>query len=227
MTATDLTHDEIHNAEKYLGYFSRDILSVYQNSPDKYTIKSDDFHGRLSISDTYAEATDESTDWIDIRFGYRALADGDFALVVWLPDLFEKSKAHIDRWRSFQMDHPNWDTGPDSRFAKWVKRYIQGSWAIDNGLIHRLSWHIELINAITMELVNIPLYSHEISGHLRHPVTNNTHAYQDAHRELYGYLLDGINKTCIEKTIRSIRENASSEQQKNEGCSHCTIAIAQ
>lgn len=202
MTVTDLSKDEIQNAEKYIGYFRRNILSIYQSQPDKYVIKSDDFDGKLSIRDDYAESVEEITDWIDIRFGYRALVDGEFALVVWLPDLFEKSEAHVDIWRPFFIHHPIWDTGPDSRFSKWIKRYIQGSWSIDNGPTHRLNSHIKVINAITMELVGMPLYAHEISEHLRHPVTNNTHAYQDAHRELYGYLLDSINKTCIEELAK-------------------------
>lgn len=41
------------------------------------------------------------------------------------------------------------------------------------------------------------MYKHEIEQTLGFPSAENTHRYQDAHKALYGYLIDGLDKRCI------------------------------
>ncbi|MCA9501017.1 MAG: hypothetical protein KC588_17615, partial [Nitrospira sp.] len=34
---------------------------------------------------------------------------------------------------------------------------------------------------------------------MNYPAAENTHKYQDSHNDLYGYLIDGLDKDCISK----------------------------
>jgi hypothetical protein len=78
-------------------------------------------------------------------------------------------------------------------------RYLEGSWDVDNGPRHYLEQTMNTINGLTGELVGCPLYKHVIDESLSYPAAQNTHRYQDAHKELYGFFIDGIDKQCISK----------------------------
>jgi hypothetical protein len=117
--------------------------------------------------------------------------------VAWLPDLIEKSKAHVERWAAFRLKNPEWTTDHDERFSNWLRRYVEGCWDVDNGPLFYLGETIQTVNGLTSELVGIPLYKHEIDPTLGYPAAENTHRYQDAHNVLYGYFIDGLDKKYI------------------------------
>lgn len=191
---------DLKSAEKYLGYFDQQVLASYRNELHKFRIESDYFEGELTVTDKYfseLELSGKTNESVSIRFGYRTLRDGNLAVVVWLPDLFEKSKAHIQRWSAFHLKDPEWTTEFDERFNNWVLRYLEGCWDVDNGPLHYLGQTIKIINSLTTELVDTPLYKHEIDETLHYPTAENTHRYQDSHKELYGYLIDALDKDCI------------------------------
>jgi hypothetical protein len=186
-----------------LGYFDQQVLASYRNEPQKYMIESDSFEGHLTITNSkeYTEKlklTGPDENYLDIRFGYRTLQSGDLALVVWLPDL-EKATAHQAKWIAFHLANPQWTKDVDERFENWVKRYMEGSWDVDNGPKHYLIEAMKTINGLTAELVEVPLYKHIVDETLGFPSAQNTHRYQDAHNELYGCLIDGLDKECISK----------------------------
>jgi hypothetical protein len=54
---------------------------------DRFVVGTDHFEGHLSSRDD----SSERDDWMDIRFGYRTLGNGDLAIAVFRPDLYEKS----------------------------------------------------------------------------------------------------------------------------------------
>lgn len=58
------------------------------------------------------------------------------------------------------------------------------------------------INNFTNKRVGKLLYLHEIDLSIPFPNSENTHKYQDSHQELYRYVLDGLNKRCIEDIAR-------------------------
>jgi len=176
------------------------VLAAYRNEPHKYAITSDYFEGTLTVTDEYyreLEAAERTNEYVNVRFGYRTLSDGNLALAAWLPDLFERSKAHVEKWAAFHLRNPQWTAEPDERFRNWLQRYVQGSWDVDNGPLFYVGEEIKTINGLTSELVGTPLYKHEIDQTLGYPAAENTHRYQDAHRALYGYFIDGIDKKCI------------------------------
>ncbi len=118
-----------------IGFFDQQVLAAYRNDPHKYEITSDNFEGTITVTDEYyreLEAVEGTKEYLNIRFGYRTLIDGNLTLVVWLPDLLEKSKHHAAKWAAFHINTEDW-MEPDERFENWVRRYIEGSWDVDNG----------------------------------------------------------------------------------------------
>lgn len=182
-------------------FFDQQVLASYRNEPHKYEITSDNFEGTLTVTGQYykeLETAGKTNEYISIRFGYRTLRDGNLALVVWLPDLLEKSKHHAPKWAAFHLRNADWTTQRDERFENWVRRYIEGSFDVNNGPLFYLGETIQIVNGLTSELVDIPLYKHELDQkQVGYPAGENTHRYEDAHKTLYGYLIDGLDKDCM------------------------------
>jgi hypothetical protein len=200
-----------------LGYFDQGVLAAYRNEPHKYRIESDYFEGSLNVTNEFFAELDKqgkTENTVSIRFGYRTLRDGNLAIVVWLPDLFERSKTHIPRWRAFHLEGPDWTTDQDERFENWVRRYIHGDWDVESGPIYQLEDAMKMINALAIEFVGIPLFKHEIDATLGFPAAENTHRYQDKHKELYGYLIDGLDKECISRIALSLKRNIKIADKK-------------
>jgi hypothetical protein len=192
---------DLESAANLLGYFDRQVLASYQNESHRYIIKSDFFEGKLEVTDEYyreLERLGRTDERVSIHFGYRTLKDGELAIVAWLPDLFEKSKTHVPRWQPFYLRSPEWTTDYDERFQNWVRRNLQGDWDIENGPSYQLAEMMNIINGLTCELVDCPLYKHVVPDSLPYPAAENTWCYQDSHKELYGYLIDGLDKDCIQ-----------------------------
>ncbi|MGA3136677.1 MAG: hypothetical protein ABSC88_11855 [Terracidiphilus sp.] len=199
-----------------LGYFDQHVLASYRNEPQKYTIASDSFEGTLEVTKEYSEElerTGRDEGYLNIQFGYRTLQDGELALVVWLPDL-EKATAHQAKWIAFHLANPQWTSEIDERFENWVNRYIYGSFDVDNGPKHYLIQSMKIINGLTSEMVGLPLYRHVADETLGFPSAQNTHRYQDAHSELYGCLIDGLDKKCISKLAEALKVNISVDSEK-------------
>jgi len=180
---------------KIVGFFDQKVLASYKSEPDKYILETDYFEGHLRIVDR--DEVDLSTDYINIQFGYRTCRSGDLALAVYLPDLFEKSPAHVQRWAGYQVKDSALITEQDSRFEMWKARYLEGSWDVENGPRYHLGDTIGLINALCIEKVGKALFKYVDNPALNFPIAQNTHAYQDVHRELYGYIIDGLEKETI------------------------------
>lgn len=201
---------DLKSVEHLLGYFDQQVLASYRNEAHQYSIRSDYFEGELSVTNQYyreLEIAGRTSDVVSIRFGYRTLRDGNLAIVAWLPDLYEKSKAHVERWSGFELKSPEWTTEYDERFGNWVRRHLEGSWDIDNGPLYHLRQTVNVINGLTNELVGVPLYKHDIGETLGYPSAENTHRYQDSHKELYGYLIDGLDKECISRLASMLGRN--------------------
>jgi len=206
MSTSRYNESDLKSVEHLLGYFDQQVLAAYRNESHKYRIESDYFEGELSVTNEYyreLESIGTTSEFVRIRFGYRTLRDGNLAIVAWLPDL-EKSRAHVQRWFAFHLKDPEWITVYDERFGNWVLRYMEGSWDVESGPLHYLGETIKVINSLTTELVGLPLYMHEPDGIVGYPAAENTHRYQDSHKELYGYLIDGLDKECISRLASSL-----------------------
>lgn len=182
-----------------IGFFDQQVLASYRAEPDKWTLQSDNFEGLLKTTPAYYETLDEQQredQYISIRFGFRTLASGDLAIVAWLPGLCKRSRSHFARWQGFSLQNPSW-IEPDPRFDLWIRRYIGGDWSVENGVLFQLADCVATIRALTTEVLGAPIFKNDIPSTLCFPAAENSHRYQDAHRELYGYLIDGLDKNVI------------------------------
>lgn len=201
--------------QRIVGYFDQQVLASYRNEPDKYILKTDHFEGRLQAA-VDEDGVAVAGDYINIRFGYRTRKNGDLALAVFLPDFSDKSSAHIPRWAAYHLENQELTTEPDERFEMWKARYLEGSWNVENGPRSHLEETVALINALCLEVSGVEraLFKFTSNPTLNFPAAQNTHTYQDAHRELYGYIIDGLDKETIKRIAarQNLTINISSDQ---------------
>lgn len=185
-----------------LGFFNPAVLAPYREQADKYTITTDHFEGRVTVTSAYFAQLDEAArdrEYIDVKFGYRTLKDGDLSIAAYLPDLVDHSPNHLDRWRPFVVDAADWvEEDQDVRFSLWYRRYLEGDWNVENGPAFQLVSEINLINGLSREAVGTRLFAVD-DPNISYPAAQNTHRYEDAHRELYSLLIDGLDKGAIEE----------------------------
>ena len=204
---------------RVIGYFDRSVLASYKDAPEKYILETDNFEGQVRTTESYyrqLETAGDMSDYIDVRFGYRTLSNGQIAVAAFLPDLLRKSEGHVNRWAGFALKDPQWITGPDERYDSWVSRYIEGSWEVENGVRARLEGSVRAISGLTNEAVGKPLFKFADTPAPNFPSAENTHSYQDAHERLYGYIIDGLDKECIVRIAahQGITINVSSDKTK-------------
>lgn len=195
------------NRNSLLSYFDFQVLASYKNQPDKYDFKNDFFEGNLSInSNYYKKGKKNKEDYIDLKFGFRTLNNGDLAVVVFNYELC-KYENHLQKWAGFLLKSPKWAKGNDLRYKMWFDRYLNGSWDIENGLSYKITEQMNYINAMTTEFFKAKLFLYDLDNHIEYPYAQNTFAYQDSHKFLYGYIIDGLNSRLIDKIALKYKAN--------------------
>ncbi len=121
------------------------------------------------------------------------------AVAAYGPDLAKASVDEQRLWTGFEiLDGEKFTAeADDSRFRKWIDRYIMGSWDVEDGPIATLDRVVKQVNAIAECVVNGPLFKSSNIRTLCFPLAQNTHRYQDAHSEVYKLIIDGLNKEAI------------------------------
>jgi len=98
----------------------------------------------------------------------------------------------------------------------WKARYLEGNWSVENGPRSHLEETVAIINALCLEVSGVEraLFKFTNNPALNFPAAQNTHAYQDAHRELYSYIIDGLDKETIKRVAarRGLTLNVSSDK---------------
>ena len=183
--------------DQLIAYFDMAVLAQYRAQPDKYRVLTDNFSGEVKLTESYYRKSDDA-DYIRVRFGYRTLKSGDVVIAAFAPDLVKGSAGHAAKWRPHLLQSAEWrDYDEDDRFSRWVKRYLEGSWRVDNGPGYYLGEEIKFINGLTLEAVGKRLYDVPPEITVVYPLAGNTHDYENAHRDLYGILIDGLETGCI------------------------------
>ncbi len=196
-------------------YYYIDILSVYQNNPDKYKVYTDNFEGRISIRDDYYETlSPEERFYINIQFGFRTKTDGELALAVFSADLRKAPDVEQKKWQGFLIKDCSVFEKDDERFKLFFNRFILGDWDIENGILFRIQTIVSEINALTEMTLNSPLFKAEEDVYLIFPSAENDHKYQDAHTRAYGFLIDGLQMTTIKKIAEKKNIKIESNIQK-------------
>ena len=200
-----------------LGFFEPEVLAGYREQPDKYELKTDHFEGHLGISSDYYERLNHDgrdKEYIEVRFGYRTLRNGELKLAVFLPDLVDKSSGHAARWNAFLIETGDWlEQDKDERFSLWLRRYMEGDWGVDNGPAFQLLEEIKLLNGLAIEAAGQRLFAVD-DPNIPYPAAQNTRRYEDAHRELYGALVDGLDKAGIEHLGRRLGRPVNAQSMK-------------
>ena len=200
-----------------LGFFEPEVLAAYREQPDKFKLTTDHFEGHLTISSEYFARLDDKgqdNEYIEVRFGYRTLRNGELKLAVFLPDILDKSSGHTERWKAFLVETDDWlDKDKDERFSLWLRRYLEGDWNVDNGPAFQLLDEIKLINGLTAEAAGRRLFAVD-DPNIPYPAAQNSHRYEDAHRELYGVLIDGLDKAGIEHLGKCLGRPINAQSMK-------------
>lgn len=185
--------------DKLIGFFDADVLNLYKSHPDKYELDTDFFEGVLKTTDVYFDELEPARsldEYIHIRFGYLSQKDGTLCIAVFLPDLAKAPEIEKKKWGPFIVEKALLSQS-DKRFEMWYERYILGSWEVESGPRKRLAKIIEKINACCKTLVGAPLYTKVPNSSVCYPVSQNSHAYEDAHVALYGFLVDSLSRKCL------------------------------
>jgi hypothetical protein len=127
------------------------------------------------------------------RFGHPPLLN----ILILFSNEISFSFSPLPQWAGYHLENPEWTTEPDPRFQMWKGRYLEGSWDVENGPRYHLENTIATINALCIEVVGQAHFTFSNNPALNFPVAQNTHAYEDAHRELYSYVIDGLDKQTI------------------------------
>ena len=184
---------------RIVAFFEANVLNFYTSHPDKYELDADSFEGVLKTTNAYfnkLESSGRLNESIRIRFGYHSKKDGTLCIAVVLSDLKEAPEIEQRKWGPFLIDKSSLSE-EDSRFKMWYDRYIEGSWEVESGPRKRLSCIIEKINACCKTLVDEPLYTAVPDNSIIYPISQNSHAYEEAHQRLYGFLVDSLSRECL------------------------------
>src|ERR1039457_2762663 len=185
----------------WMHYYRPAVLAMFQSQSDKYDIKTDEFEGKVHITQRhYREAEDRDENcWLDVAFGFRACSNGEWAVAAYWPDLEKASPEEQRFWTGFEIPESAFPSELDERFKKWTARYIMGSWDVPDGPIACLDRVVREINSITRCVVDMPLLKFTGIRNLCFPLAENSHRYQDAHSEVYRVIIDGLNRETLKR----------------------------
>ena len=193
------------NPLDYLTFFSSDILHIYLGRPDRYEVEFHNYGGRIQLAYPYFEKIKDSEQFnaqnIDVHFAFRERPDGELAIAAFVPDLVQTGIKEREKWYCFRIDPGVFGDYTDPYFYEWTRVHLKGKWPTQTSPIQDIEDALESINAIAEVLVGQKLFRIDSGDLLRlvPPLANHTHAYQDAHRELYRYTLDAIDKLCLKE----------------------------
>jgi hypothetical protein len=207
-----MPNDEI--LRHVMRYYRPAVLAMFHSQADKYTIHTDEFEGEVRVrSSHYAlhEGTDNQS-YLNVGFGFRACKNGEWAVAAWGPDLNRASADEQQLWSGFQIDDDTLTAADyDTRFMKWVRRYIDGSWDVEPGPIAGLATVVGELNSITECVVSVPLFSSKEIRGLCFPLAENNHRYHDAHAEVYKLIIDGPNREAIKRLVDKLGVSVNPE----------------
>jgi hypothetical protein len=184
--------------EKYFQYFDRAVLNFYRTNSQAYNLTEDDMGGQIKISRNWNEEMEEIFPYIELKFAFRKLENKVVCLGVFMPSFKDKtSEKDISKWQAFLLTNPKFNK-ENNEFNRWVDRYINGSWEVDDGPKVKINRELKLINSLTKIKLGKVLFKHEEYRLLNYPIAENNEEYTKSILELYRFLIDGMEKDCIE-----------------------------
>jgi len=102
----------------------------------------------------------------------------------------------MKKWKGFLLDNPLFHK-ENNEFNRWIERYINGSWEVDDGPKIKINRELKLINSLTKIKFWETLFKYEEYRLLNYPIAENNEEYTKSILELYRFLIDGMEKDCI------------------------------
>ena len=204
---------ENNDYEKYLLYFDRSVLNYYRDNSHVYKVIEDEIGGEIRISQNWKEDDSDKYPYIEIKFGFRKLKNGEVYIVVFGPTFLKNTlKKDLKRWKGYIINERQFKE-EDDYFNRWVKRYILGSWDVKDGSRKEIENRLDLISALTKYKTGIPLFKCRRSILLNYPKAENEEEYKKANLELYRLVIDGLNKNSIIKLSKLLKKKLSDESK--------------
>ncbi len=186
--------------DTFIVFFEADVLNLYTSHPNKYELDNNYYGGVLKTTDAYyyeLESADRLNEHIlQIRFGYHHKKDGTQCIGVYVPDIKKAPDIERKKWDNLIVDKSLLAKN-DERFEWWHDRMFKNNWDTPFEPKGQLSYIIKKINACCKTLVNQPLYTAVPDNSIIYPISQNTHAYEDVHQRLYGFLVDSLSRECL------------------------------
>lgn len=183
--------------EKYFKYFDRAALNFYRTNSHTYNLSEDDMGGEVRVSNKWDESIANNFPYIELKFAFRKLVDKRICIGVFMPSFKDKvSEKDYSKWMAFHITKPEFHEENDG-FDRWVNRYINGSWEIEDGPKIQIEREIKLINALTKIQFKASFFKHDQYRLVNYPIAENDDEYTKSIVELYRWIIDGMEKDTI------------------------------
>ena len=183
--------------KKYFQYFDRAVLNFYRVNSHAYHLKEDDMGGEIRISEKWDENMKNDYPYIELKFAFRKLDDEFNCIAVFMPSFKDKvSEKDFSKWLGFIIENPSFHKS-NTGFERWVNRYINGSWEVDDGPKIKIERELKLINSITKINFNQNLFKNDEYRLVNYPVAENSDEYTKSILEFYRLIIDGMEKDCL------------------------------
>lgn len=183
--------------EKYFQYFDRAVLNFYRVNSHAYHLKEDDMGGEIRISENWNESMENEHPYIELKFAFRKLENEFICIAVFMPSFKDKvSEKDHRKWIAFHIENPSFHEC-NSGFERWVDRYINGSWEVDDGPKVKIERELKLVNSLTQIKFGKNFFKHDEYRLVNYPVAENSEEYTKSILELYRLVIDGMVKECI------------------------------
>ncbi|MCC6191708.1 MAG: hypothetical protein IT318_21985 [Anaerolineales bacterium] len=179
---------------RYLLYFERSVLAHYRASPHLYRLEEDDMGGDLQT--VHSTGDQAARPYFNVRFGFRRRIDKRVCVAAFGPDIVKLPESDQRIWLGHLIEHPAF-AEDDSAFTRWAKRNLEASWEVEDGPRPTIDHSVQLVRAMTVQLLGRPLFRFAENQLVNYPVAENTEAYNKAHLELYRLLVDGLDSEVL------------------------------
>lgn len=200
--------------EEYFQYFDRAALNFYRTNSHAYELIEDDMGGEIRISNQWDENMENQFPYIELKFAFRKLVHKIICIGVFMPSFKDKvSEKDYSKWTGFHIKEPKFHED-NYEFDRWVNRYINGSWEVEDGPKVQIERELKLINSLTNIQFNSPFFRHDEYRLVNYPIAENSEEYTKSVLELYRLIIDGMEKDTIIKLARFLKKKLADEKKR-------------
>ena len=200
--------------EKYFQYFDRAVLSFYRTNSHAYQLSEDDMGGEITISSEWNESMENEFPHIELKFAFKKLVNETVCLGVFMPSFKDKvSEKDYSKWIGFHIKDPKFHKN-NQDFERWINRYINGSWEVDDGPKIQIERELKLINSLTQIKFNLLLFKHDEYRLVNYPVAENSEEYTKSILELYRLIIDGMKEECITELAKYLKKELTDKGKR-------------